>query len=200
LGLGVLGHPKGGGGGWVEPKWFQEYVAAPFTIGGKVHIPAGTYDFADLQVVYRMPSGAKLRTDIDARSGTYFDGRRTQVMVSPTWNLNRHLELGTDYQLNVLRFPARNESENIHLVRMRIRTALDAKASGNAFVQYNSTTDRLDFNIRLRYAIAEGTDLWLVYNEGLDTERERGALPSDRFSPFSVSRALILKYSHTFAW
>jgi hypothetical protein len=189
---------KSGGGGWVEPKWFREHVVTPFTIGGSIHIPAGTYDFADLQVVYRMPSGAKLRTDVDARSGTYFDGRRTQVIVGPTWNANRHLELGGDYQLNVLRFDARGESANIHLARLRIRTALDAKASGNAFVQYNSTTSRVDFNVRLRYAVAEGTDLWIVYNEGLDTGRERDGRLPDRFAPLSVSRAFIVKYSHTF--
>jgi hypothetical protein len=189
---------KSGGGGWVEPKWFRENVVTPFTIGGTIQIPAGTYDFADLQVVYRMPSGARLRTDVDARSGTYFDGRRTQVIIGPTWNANRHLELGGDYQLNVLRFDARGEAANIHLVRMRIRTALDAKASGNAFVQYNSTTRRVDFNVRLRYAVTEGTDLWIVYNEGLDTGRERDGLPPDRFAPLSVSRALIVKYSHTF--
>jgi hypothetical protein len=81
---------------------------------------------------------------------------------------------------------------------MRVRTAIDARASGNAFVQYNSTTDRLDFNVRLRYAVAEGTDLWLVYNEGLDTDRD--VLVPDRFAPLSVSRALIVKYTHTFAF
>ncbi len=81
-----------------------------------------------------------------------------------------------------------------------MRTALDAKASGNAFVQYNSTTERLDFNVRLRYAVAEGTDLWLVYNEGLDTGRDHDILQQERFNPLSVSRALILKYTHTFSF
>ena len=170
----------------------------PFRIGNTVTIPAGSYDFADLQFVNTMPSGKRLRTDIDLRSGTYFDGRRTQVVLAPTWNVNRHLELGGDYQLNVLRFSSRSQSENIHLLRLRVRTALDARASGNAFVQYNSTTDRIDFNVRLRYAVAEGTDFWLVYNEGLDTDR--GPLEQERLNPLSLSRALVLKYSHTFGF
>ena len=191
---------KAGGGGWIEPKWFRENVLVPFTIGNRVHIPAGSYDFADLQVVGMMSSGQTLRTNVDLRTGTYFDGRRTQVLLTPTWNVNRHLELGVDYQLNLLRFPVRDESANVHLARVRVRTALDAKASGNAFVQYNSTTDRLDFNVRLRYAVTEGTDLWLVYNEGLDTDRDRDILQQERFAPLSVSRALILKYTHTFGF
>ena len=69
-------------------------------------------------------------------------------------------------------------------------------ASGNAFVQYNSTTDRLDFNVRLRYNFAEGRDLWLVFNEGLATERLPD--PAEPTLPLSLSRTLILKYTHTF--
>jgi hypothetical protein len=190
---------KAGGGGWIEPKWFREDVLTPFTIGGTVNIPAGQYDFADLQLAYNMPTGAKLRTGVDFRTGTYFDGRRTQVIVTPTWNVNRHLELGADYQLSALRFDARNEAANIQIARLRVRTAIDVRASGNAFVQYNSTTDRLDFNVRLRYALAEGTDLWLVYNEGLDVDRAEERL-ENRFAPLSVSRAFIIKYTHTFAF
>lgn len=187
---------KAGGGGWIEPKVFREDVLTPFSIGRGLHVPAGRYDFADLQIVYTMPSGARLRTDVDSRFGTYFDGRRAQVIVSPTWNASRHLELGGDYQLSMLRFPTRGEAENIHLVRLRVRTALDARASGNAFVQYNSTTGSLDVNVRLRYAVTEGTDLWLVYNEGLDVDRILDPLDRRR-GPQSLSRALILKYAHT---
>ena len=191
---------KSGGGGWIEPKWFRENVLVPFTIGNTVNIPPGTYDFADLQLVNTMGSGRKLRADVDLRTGTYFDGRRTQVRVTPTWNVNRHLELGVDYQLSALRFPVRNESANVQLLRLRVRTALDARASGNAFLQYNSTAGRFDVNVRLRYNVAEGTDIWLVYNEGLDTDRAIDPLQQARLSPFSVSRALVVKYSHTFTF
>jgi hypothetical protein len=186
---------KGGGGGWVEPKLFHENVVTPFRIGGKVDILAGSYDFADLQIALMMRDGAKLRTSMDFRAGSYFDGRRTQLILRPTWNVSRHLELGGDYQVSLLRFSDRDQAADIHVARLRIRTALDARTSGNAFVQYNSTTDRLDLNVRLRYAFAEGTDLWLVYNEGLDTERTRELAGVQ--SPLSLSRALILKYTHT---
>jgi hypothetical protein len=67
-------------------------------------------------------------------------------------------------------------------------------------VQYNSTTDRVDFNVRLRYALAEGTDLWVVYNEGLDMERGSDVDRPERLTPFSLSRALIVKYTHTFTF
>jgi hypothetical protein len=185
---------KAGGGGWIEPKLFHENVLLPFRIGGAVDIPAGVYDFADLQFVYSMPTGARARADVDVRSGTYFDGTRTQVIVSPTWNVSRHLEVGGDYQLSALRFPTRRQAVDIHLARLRVRTALDTRLSSNALIQYNSTTDRIDFNVRVRYAFAEGTDFWFVYNEGLDADRADAQVPQPR----SLARAVIVKYTHTF--
>ncbi|MGH9383557.1 MAG: hypothetical protein ACRD2N_04630 [Vicinamibacterales bacterium] len=187
---------KAGGGGWVEPKWFRENVLAPFRIGRGITIPAGVHDFADLQFVYTMPTGARLRTNVDFRSGTYFDGKRTQVILDPTWNASKHLELGASYQLTRLRFDSRSQNDTIQLLGLRVRSALNTRASGNAFIQYNSTSQRVDVNVRLRYNFAEGTDSWLVYNEGLDSERTSlgAGVP---LAPLSLSRAFIVKYSHT---
>ena len=158
---------KAGGGGWLEPKLFIEDVAHPFTIGGEVDIPAGRYAYADFQFVWTMPAGRRVLTSLDARAGTFFDGKRIQVIMGPTWNVSPHLELGADYQWTRLRFDDRMQETDIHLGRLRVRTALNSKASGNAFLQYNSTTDKLDLNLRLRYNFSEGQDLWLVFNEGM---------------------------------
>ena len=187
---------KRGGGGWIEPKVFHENVSASFLIGGEAEVPAGEYTFADLQLVWSMPAGDRLRTDVDFRAGTYFDGTRQQLTLRPTWNVSPHLELGGEYLFSRIRFADRDEGADIHVPALRVRTALDARASGNALIQYNSTTDRLDFNVRFRYNFGEGTDLWLVYNEGLDTDRATD--PAAVRSPLSLSRSLILKYTHTF--
>jgi hypothetical protein len=187
---------KRGGGGWIEPKLFRESVVSAFLIGGEAEVPAGDYTFADLQVNLSMANGRKLRTGVDFRAGSYFDGSRVQVQLTPTWNLSRHLEIGGEYLYSRIRFPDRGQGADIHLAGLRLRTALDARASGNALVQYNSTTDRLEFNVRLRYNFAEGTDLWLVFNEGLDAP-SRSAAPGLEDTTGSGSGSLILKYSHT---
>ncbi len=189
---------KSGGGGWLEPKLFHDDVANAFELGDGAQVPVGAYTYADLQLYLSMSTGRKLRTDMDLRAGTFFDGTRVQLILTPTWNVSRHLELGADYQISRIRFPDRDQGVDIQVVRMRVRTALDARASGNAFVQYNSVSDRLDLNVRLRYNFAEGTDLWLVYNEGLATERMTD--PGTPELPRSLARSLILKYTHTFGF
>jgi hypothetical protein len=150
-----------------------------------------------VQFAYTMPSGQRVRTDIDARKGTYFDGTRSQVILSPTWNVNRHLELGGSYQVTSLRFAARGQAETIQLAGLRVRVALDVRASANAFVQYNSTTRQVDANLRLRYNAGEGRDLWLVYNEGVSTDDARDDL--GRPVPRSLSRTLLAKFTYTFS-
>lgn len=201
---------KSGGGGWLEPKLFVEDVDRPFSIGGAIGIPEGRYTFADFQAVWAMPDGRRVRTAIDARAGTYFDGHRVQVVASPTWNVSPHLELGLDYQWTWLTFGDRqyaapperetpifgpDQSAHIQLGRLRIRSALNSRASGNAFLQYNSTTDRLDLNVRLRYNFSEGRDLWLVLNEGMSTETRFG--PGEVERPRSLRRTFIVKYTYT---
>lgn len=95
---------------------------------------------------------------------------------------------------------ARGQSVDIQIAGFRARTALDATRSANLLVQYNSTTRRVDVNVRLRYAAAEGRDLWLVYNEGLDAGH--GDRPGLGIAPAprSLSRAFILKYTYTFGF
>jgi hypothetical protein len=186
---------KAGGGGWVEPKVFHENVREAFSVGNAT-IPAGRYTFADLQLVYSMPQGARLRTDVDVRAGTFFDGTRIQAVITPTWNLSRHLEIGGSYQLTRLRFRDRGQADDIHLAGLQVRVARDARASANAFVQFNSTTQRVNANIRLRYNLAEGTDLWMVYDEGLLTDRSLD--PGAPRAPLSTARTLIVKCSYTF--
>jgi hypothetical protein len=51
-------------------------------------------------------------------------------------------------------------------------------------------------NLRLRYNFRDGTDLWIVYNETLHTDRETW----HPMPPRSLGRALLVKYTHTFIW
>ncbi len=157
-------------------------------------VPIGRYTFARAEANYRMHSGRLLRTNIGIEGGTFYDGSRVTVSVGPTWNASRYLELGGEYELNRVNFSERNQSFNAHIVRLRTQVGLNTKVSANAFLQYSSAGDFVSANVRFRYNFREGNDLWLVYNEGLNTDRRRD-FPT---RPLTDNRTVLLKYTYTF--
>jgi hypothetical protein len=172
-----------------------ESVREAFEIPGDLLIPTGDYWFHEGQVRYQLPRGGARSGSITVGVGSFYDGTRVNVSAQPEWRISPHLTLGTDYELNLIRFSDRMESVDAHLVRLRVKTALDTHFSASAFAQYNSTEDDLGVNARLRYHFSEGNDLWLVYNEGFNTERTITTGPP---LPVSQNRAFMLKYTYTF--
>jgi hypothetical protein len=61
-------------------------------------------------------------------------------------------------------------------------------------VQYNSAADAVVAYVRLRYSPREGSDLYVVYNHGIHTDRYR----ADPVLPFTDVRAVLLKLTRTF--
>jgi hypothetical protein len=64
-----------------------------------------------------------------------------------------------------------------------------------AVVQLNSVEDRVGVNFRLRYNLREGSDIWVVYDEGFNTDRDSPA-GTPRL-PFSAARFFRVKVTHT---
>ena len=157
-------------------------------------IPAGNYTFLKAEGGFETPSGNLFRTDFEWAFGSFFDGWRLDLGVKSTWNVSPHLEISSEYEVNVVRFPERNQGFNAHLVRIRTRAALNTQVSLNGFVQYNSASDRFSTNIRFRYNFREGNDLWLVYNENLNTYRD-DEIPRQLLTR---GRTVLLKYTNTF--
>ena len=157
-------------------------------------IPAGSYTNFRTEGGFDMPNKRLFRTDFGWAFGSFFDGWRLDLGVKPTWNVSRHLEMISEYEVNVVRFPERHQGFNAHVVRLRTRAALNTQISLNAFVQYNSASDRFSTNIRFRYNFREGSDLWLVYNENFNTYRD-DEIPRQLLTR---GRTVLLKYTNTF--
>jgi hypothetical protein len=174
-----------------------EDLRAPFTLSESARVPAGRYGFHVGEVSYRMPFSWDLRTGLEATGGSFYDGWRATAQVSPTWNASRYLRLSGFYQLNRIRFPDRDQDFTAHVGRLRAEVTPSVEYSVQAFVQYNSARDVVVGNLRFRYNPRQGTDLYLVYNERLNSDR---AAPGGPRRPLSAQRTILLKYTYTFNW
>ncbi len=173
-----------------------EAVRDSFAIGDAA-VPPGEYWFWEPEVRFKLPRGALLRGEMLASAGSFYDGTRFALSLDPIWTLSRHVEFGPGYEVNVLDFDDRGVSTTTHLARARIQLALDTRLSLATFLQYNSTIDLLSLNARFRFHFGQGTDLWIVYDEGVNTERDRFGPPR---LPGSAFRTLQVKYTHTLSF
>jgi hypothetical protein len=171
----------------------HEDLLQPFRIAGDLLVPAGAHDFASVRVGIAPPQASLLRLSASAEAGTFFDGRRAALSLSPTWLAGRHLQLAGTWQVNRLDFPVRDERLTTHVARIRSQLMVSSTLSGVAFAQFNSAADAVVLNARVRWNPGEGRDLYLVFNQGMNTDRFDYA----PVRPLTDSRTLLVKYSHT---
>jgi len=171
-----------------------EDVPEAFSLSHDAEIPAGSYWATEGAVEFRAPRGWALRPNVTLTAGQFYDGRRVGVQSTTNWAVNQHLELIAGWDWNRIRFDGRGQAFDANLLRLQARGAWDTHLSLDTFVQYNSLTDQVSTNARLRYNFREGQDLWFVWNEGLNLQRDVAGMPR---LPFSGARTLTMKYTHT---
>jgi hypothetical protein len=70
------------------------------------------------------------------------------------------------------------------------------KLTFTTYIQYNTFSHRIITNARFRYNPREGSDLYIVYNEGIDSSIRANFLTDHE----NENRTLLLKYTYTFAF
>jgi len=171
-----------------------EDVPLDFELSDEATIPAGSYWATEGAVEFRAPRGWWVRPNVTFTAGQFFDGSRVGVSSNFQWAVNRYLQLGGGWEWNRIRFDERAQNFNTNLLRLRAEGAVNTELSMNAFVQYNSLNGAMSTNARVRYNFREGQDLWLVWNEGLNLDRDILGVPR---LPFEAARTLTVKYTHT---
>jgi hypothetical protein len=178
----------------ISVKLFYEDVHESFPLSDKVDVPMGQYTFHGLDVYFETPKRRLISTSANLYFGTFYDGWRAFIGVSPYWGVSSSLELSGSYQYNRIVFPDRNQQYTGQIARLRVVYMLSTKLSISSFIQFNSVIEGVIANFRLRYNPREGNDFYLVYNDDLNTNRHR-EIPA---LPFTNSRTVLLKYTYTF--
>ncbi|MDZ7781061.1 MAG: DUF5916 domain-containing protein [Gemmatimonadota bacterium] len=172
-----------------------EDVTSAFPLSDDVLVPSGRYWAIEGIAEMRAARAWPIRPNVTLTAGEFFDGHRIGLTSDVTWPASRHLEVVAGWEWNRIRFDERSQVFDANLVRLTLRGALDTHLSADMFGQYNSVTRRITTNTRVRYNFREGQDLWLVWNEGLNTARDRAGTPR---LPLEEARTLTVKYTHTF--
>ncbi len=185
---------KSGNGGVIWQNLTFEDLPEPIILSDDARIPMGRYIFYTFGLDFNTTPGYLLRGNANLEIGSFYDGNKITFNIGPTWNVSGHLELGAVYTLNEINFSDRDQHFTSHVIRLRSLLSLNTHFSVQTFIQFNNTRDALLANARLRYNFSEGNDLWLVYNDGFNTNRGE----FEPRLPVSSLRTILLKYTHTF--
>lgn len=179
---------------WIHTEHRYENVPETFSLAHGVNVNSGGYWFSSLGAGFRASRANMLRPRGWISLGQLYDGRKLTIGCGPQWMGSKHLHVHANYEFNRIRFHHRGEGFSSHILRVRLEGAINRKVSATGFFQYSNIVDFVGINARLRYHFKEGNDLWLVYDEDLNTDRR---LPDETSLPRSASRALFLKLSCT---
>jgi len=180
--------------GSVGPVYKIDHLEEDFELNDSVSIPVGKYEYLSGEMMLMTPGTSSFYTIFMFEGGGYFDGYKLTPSIQPKWNIGASVELGGMYQLDLIRFPDRGQSLNNHMAGLRALYMFSTRLSLSAFVQYNSAIHKILSNVRLRYNPKEGTDLFIVFNEGRNTHLER-EVPH---LPEYEQRNITVKFSYTF--
>ena len=180
--------------GSVGPVYRIDQLEENFELSDSVIVPAGRYEYLSGELMLQTPGTSSFYTIFMFAGGGYFDGYKISPSIQPKWNLGASVELGGIYRLDLIRFPDRMQSLNNHIAGLRALYMFSTKLSLSAFVQYNSAINKVLSNIRFRYNPKEGTDLYVVFNEGRNTMLER-EVPN---LPVYDARNITVKFTYTF--
>ena len=185
-----------GGSFWMGVNMVQEDLLEGFSLADNVEVLSGKHEYYNTYIGFDTPGGNELSGWAEVGFGSFYDGKKFSTSIGSKWIASRYFELNASYDFHKLNFEERNQSLESHIVQIRSLLALNTKFSLASFIQYSSSAKIALANIRFRYNPREGSDLYIVYNEQFNRDRQR-EIP---ILPVSRNRTILAKYTYTFTF
>jgi hypothetical protein len=166
-----------------------EFLPRPFAIAGGVTLPVGAYDFANLRVAYNFGKQRPVAGNVSVEQGTFYSGHKTTVGLS-SGRVSFSSQLSAEPTLSVNKVDLLEGAFTTTLIGSRLTYTVTPEMFVSALVQYNSGSNAVAANVRLRWEYHPGSELFVVFNEQRDT--------LGRDFPALVNRAVIVKINRLF--
>jgi len=166
----------------LEPQY--ELLAAPFEIVPGVIVPPGAYRFTRWEFTAESSSHRPLQAGAEVIAGSFYRGTLTQWRQYLRWTSPKgRLQLGVTAENN---FGHLKQGKFIQrLWQLQSAFAWNPNVVLTSFIQYDTETQNLGTNTRLRWTFKPGNDLFIVWNCGwqrlITTPRDLTLIPDNEF-------------------
>jgi hypothetical protein len=162
-----------------------ELLFRPFTIVPGASVPAGGYEFTTGRIGYNFGQQRKVSGNFLYEQGEFYNGTRKAITFTRSrLNLSSQLSVEPNIQFNWIDLPT--GPVTTRLIGGRVTYTLTPLLFASALVQYNSSTQTVSANARMRWEYRPGSELFIVYNEERDSQAALGI-------PGLLNRAFIVK-------
>ncbi|HUU34331.1 MAG TPA: DUF5916 domain-containing protein, partial [Vicinamibacterales bacterium] len=155
-----------------------ERLTMPFAVADGVTIAPGRYHWRQ----YRLEAGTaqkrRFYTQLTWWFGGFYDGSIDQVIWSGAWNPTALLTVEVAGERDVGRLPAGRFDQTLVSTRVRLNVSPDLSVA--SYVQYDTVSDSVGVNTRLRWTVRPEADLFVVYNHNVRSLLDRWQLESNQ--------------------
>ena len=168
-----------------------ELLLAPFPIAPTVSIATGAYDFQDGRVTMNFGRHRRVGGNVSLERGTFYSGHRTTFSASQT-RVSVTNALSLEPTVSVNKVDLVEGAFNTRLAGSRVTYTLTPLMFVSALVQYNTATNSVSTNARMRWEYRPGSEFFVVYND------ERNTLT--RGFPSLATRSFVVKINRLFRY
>ena len=151
---------------------------SPFEISRGVVIPPGPYEWVRRSIGATTAQKRRYAMSVNWSSGSFYDGALDEYAVSWVWNPAPLVTVEFNGERNVGR--VRGGRFRQQLVGTRVRMNFSPDLSVSSYAQYDTDTDSVGVNTRLRWTFLPVADLFVVYNHNVRSLLERWQLESNQ--------------------
>lgn len=149
----------------------EEILPEPFTVGNGVVVLPGDFQGVRYEANLSLSASRPISATLGFTRIPYFGGDQTTYSSNMIWRPSPlvNFDAGYDYtsvELPYAKFPVR-------LIRGGARVQFSKNLVWSTLGQYDNISETVGFNTRLRWTYAPGSDVFLVFNQGVDTENDR---------------------------
>jgi hypothetical protein len=145
-----------------------EALAVPFPIATGIRIPVGSYTFQNARLYYTSAPQHRISGTFSLDAGSFYSGTKTAAAYKGRLELTPRFAVEPNLSLNWIDLPQGAFTST--LVGNRATYTLTPRMFVAALVQYTSSTTSVLTNVRLRWEYSPGSEMFVVYSEGRDTE------------------------------
>ena len=155
-----------------------ERLSAPFTVAD-VTIPPGSYQWRQYRLELSTAQKRRLYNQFTWWFGGYYGGKLDQVIWTGAWNPTALFTVEFTGERDIGRLLTGDFTTT--LVGNRLRINLSPDLSIASYVQYDTQSESVGTNTRLRWTFRPVADLFIVYNHNVRSILDRWQLDSNQF-------------------